>query len=1196
MLVFISSTYRDLKRERLAVQQALSQGEAQPWGMEFFNSSPDKPLSVCLENLRACSAVVLVIGARAGSLIADSDGLTYTGAEIKEARRLGLPVFPFILRCNGKTANDEPDGLLSDALERFRDQIQELTPAYFENLDELKFKVLVALKHWSEKGRPGSRKTFASFEEFFAEYQTVLARQRLFDFEQTLVGREEQIAELKTFVLGSHAVEIIVGRGGIGKTKLLHEFVKHLSDAKVMFLRRGAIWHRESENELPTGSLVVIADDAHRDTDLSRLIECMQTIRLRERTVKLIISCRPRGLNEVNSVLSRRYDPSEIVRMKTLDSLARADIRRIAVEELGNSNDPQLLEWLVDVSADAPLVTIVGARLIKHDKIHPSDIKSSEAFERLIFDRFIDELHTSSQPFPMRGLLELVAALAPDSFSSDSLTTEMADHLRCEKYEVCQALGALEESGLLVQSWQGLRIAPDVLADRVLERACVSPLGSTGYADAVVKRFGRHKRYGEILANLGEVDWRVIQKSGGKVTILDGVWVALVKQFRHANAADRCEILEMIKRSAIYKPDRALEICQLAMDTEAAQGGYPWTRKHADVLNEVGEIFKVIALHFEYVRESVTRLLDLWRKGVRGADRQLTNLAEIRPGVGVAARISELLAVVEPAIYDMSLYGPETSILDLIDQILKPEVDWQRTNEEEILLTAYPLNYPVVKPVRDWCFRILENCLCSSQPRIAMRALRSLLNVIGPHLAKFGRVVPAQEAEWQDDERMLAMEILSRRALREDTELALKQQIFAGMRKQHRLSLSKSVDVKRTELMAKMPRSEEFTSFDAFVTPDWDWDRTESFRGDRFERYNLWLNESVERFIYRHPTPAEQILRLEELTKILERSSIENEAMFAFVSMLAQKQSAFISEFMRYVSNAPHPRLGFEVRAVLGLLRDSQFEAYVNAGLSLAFHPLPEVALGLALASPCNTSLEIREEDLQIVERLTRHSAPRVRMQAFYCAGRAGKNNPSLAKRAAEIISETHLADAHLGWQFGNAIGEYGMPVTAFTKSQMERVLANLVAVDRLNGNGVHLQALLKEVAGVWPDLVAELLIERLKHSRQADPSYSCWGGLDLADLLAGLVESPLLRDLLRSVRDAAEMEGVSDDHGRDLFWALARSDMQADEVLSEWLSDPEPKRRDVADYWATSRGYRSPYTMLQINPQTTSEAVQNSV
>jgi hypothetical protein len=85
MVVFISSTFRDLRAEREAVQAALRQSDVAPWGMEFFVSSPSHPLDVCLENLRAADALVLIIGARAGSFIPGSNDVTYTGAEIEEA-------------------------------------------------------------------------------------------------------------------------------------------------------------------------------------------------------------------------------------------------------------------------------------------------------------------------------------------------------------------------------------------------------------------------------------------------------------------------------------------------------------------------------------------------------------------------------------------------------------------------------------------------------------------------------------------------------------------------------------------------------------------------------------------------------------------------------------------------------------------------------------------------------------------------------------------------------------------------------------------------------------------------------------------------------------------------------------------------------------------------------------------------------
>jgi hypothetical protein len=296
MLIFISSTYRDLIEERQAVQQALSQGEVQPWGMEFFNSSPDKPLSVCLDNVRACGAVVLLIGARAGSLVPSGDDYTYTGAEIDVARQIGRPIFPFILLRNGKPPNDEQPGALFDALERLRSDAQNQTPAYFSNLDELKFKVLAATAQWDKKGRPGARKTFASADEYFAEYAARPAAPRLFDFEQTLVGRGPEMAELKAFLAApTKTVLVLSGRGGIGKTRLLLEIARGTDARSVLFLRRDAIWHHESDKEVPAGDVVIIADDAHRDADLLRLSGCIKTLQAGQRCAKLIISCRPRG-------------------------------------------------------------------------------------------------------------------------------------------------------------------------------------------------------------------------------------------------------------------------------------------------------------------------------------------------------------------------------------------------------------------------------------------------------------------------------------------------------------------------------------------------------------------------------------------------------------------------------------------------------------------------------------------------------------------------------------------------------------------------------------------------------------------------------------------------------------------------------------------------------------------------------------
>src|ERR1700751_222465 len=110
MRVFISSTFRDLRPEREAAKEVLLQSELVPWGMELFVSQPSEPLDVCLEQVRLSDAVVLIIGFKAGSIIPDSPGMTYTGAEIELAQNLDKPVFPFFKTEGGTPANKEEPG------------------------------------------------------------------------------------------------------------------------------------------------------------------------------------------------------------------------------------------------------------------------------------------------------------------------------------------------------------------------------------------------------------------------------------------------------------------------------------------------------------------------------------------------------------------------------------------------------------------------------------------------------------------------------------------------------------------------------------------------------------------------------------------------------------------------------------------------------------------------------------------------------------------------------------------------------------------------------------------------------------------------------------------------------------------------------------------------------------------------------
>ena len=77
--------------------------------MESFGAQPDPPLDVCLRELRKSDVVVLIVGPRYGSLLLQ--GISYTQAEFREARALGIPVLAIRVPDAADLQQDEKDQL-----------------------------------------------------------------------------------------------------------------------------------------------------------------------------------------------------------------------------------------------------------------------------------------------------------------------------------------------------------------------------------------------------------------------------------------------------------------------------------------------------------------------------------------------------------------------------------------------------------------------------------------------------------------------------------------------------------------------------------------------------------------------------------------------------------------------------------------------------------------------------------------------------------------------------------------------------------------------------------------------------------------------------------------------------------------------------------------------------------------------------
>ena len=164
--------------------------------------------------------------------------------------------------------------------------------------------------------------------------------------------------ELHAFINDSDAtVAILSGRGGIGKSKLIRHWSSEVADWTVLFKKETVPISSTTENEVTGHKCLLVVDDAHRHRDIDGLLQLVKDLKAEGKTIKVLLSCRPIGIQRIDAALSRSFDPSAVVRLAELKRLSEADARALAEEVLGPEN-AQLVPYLVSVSKDTPLVAL----------------------------------------------------------------------------------------------------------------------------------------------------------------------------------------------------------------------------------------------------------------------------------------------------------------------------------------------------------------------------------------------------------------------------------------------------------------------------------------------------------------------------------------------------------------------------------------------------------------------------------------------------------------------------------------------------------------------------------------------------------------------------------------------------------------------------------------------------------------------
>jgi len=989
--------------------------------------------------------------------------------------------------------------------------------------------------------------------------------ERLFDYNQTLRGRRLRVQQLNGFLDDpTKRIAVLAGRGGVGKTKLLRDWSRDASGWQKLWVNPYGSWTAESPNEIPAAPALLIADDAHRYTDLDQLVDYVT--RLNEgHPVKLVVATRPSGNERVNEALSHQSDEFLVTRFDELPEPGSNATLEIAEEILG-ADQQQWAEDLTRVSLDTPLITVVGGRLIARGEIHPSLLGNHAAFRKAVFTKFGEECEGL---IPVGGkerkeVLQLIAAVQPVRDQDEEFANRAAAFLSLRPDQLWQGFDDLENRGILVRGRGGARIAPDLYGDFLLETASVTNHGApNGFADEVFNRFG-DTHLSNLLKNFAELDWRITQENP-ESRLLDNIWTSLYARFRGQDAPEREQFLREVKDIAVFQPVQVEELARIAMGQEAVTGR-GWggrTKTQEDVLEELVPLLGVTIYHEPTARDAFNRLWTLSQHASEKIHNPAQNVLKTAIGYHKLKNLAfndRILTFAEEKATESSAYDGVFTPLSLMDELLDREVEHTSYRAGSFTFTALPVNFPAIRPLRDRALQVVDNALKSGSPRISVEAVGSLGQVLRVFVPTLRNDLTQEEQQWQDDERDRVLDLLKVRITAGNLSLPLVWRINRVLKNAaKRDKQSPSIRQRAKALSTTLPELEYFDLFDIICTNEYEDGVSEMghvsiprARKDQEQRSFSDLRQ-------RCPEVSGQLAVIEDLS-MQARDARVNDQSFGNVFFELCQDRAFLEAVSEHLIN--HQRSILVPRANIPLsewrrIDPSQYLYYGRLFLGSSNLVLVRTVCFCVAGRPY-TEAPIAED-----VALTMLAGKRTEGYILGDVLRAIKWLVRFAPYrsiALNLFANIHVGnDELLAKEYCSDIGPYGIPPSFVDGPMAERVLNNLVDIQDLDTHAVG--SLLVYVGAVAPLAIVrfyEARILKQEQERQEDvftdyeaiPYSNSWSSLEQTREHADYPEA--IAQLVALIRRYPNYEFYL----APIFWHLATFDVATQSVLDQLLHE----------------------------------------
>ena len=1165
MKIFLSSSFRDLIRGRKIVLEALQRRQQSFAAMEFFLATAKTPLDTCLAELSNSDVVVVVVGLRSGSLLPDGS-MTYTLAEFEQARRDNRPILGFIKK---GWRNDETSPDKVDALNRLKAGIESyVTPTTFTTAHDLALKVIQSLDAWESEGRPGARKTFVSPAEYFGKAAPQFASE-LLDYSTTLVGRADEILNLNAFLAsGEKYVGVLSGRGGTGKSKLMHDWTKTVEGWEVVVLRYPPVWHVDSDKEIPAKPTVIVVDDAHRpelERDIAQVVEVFRTRRGRQR-LKLVFLMRPRAMSRFLVGLRQKIDESQVKEFPEIADLTESQAEELASEVLGSGHSFHA-KSLAQIAGRSPLVIVAGGRLIAEGKVDLSRLSGNAEFKRAVFDRFIDELHLEGPDFaldPPRPLIELIAALGPVDVRNEQFLQGTEVFLRAERDIVLKTIDALASRGIFSGDSGAVRILPDVLSDFILEESCVNRSGeSTLYADRLYAVFGSFL-FAQLMQNLAELDWR-FGRDGSALGFLDEIWQQIEGSFLTSEAHQRHKILKELSPAAFFQPERVLSLIEKARSNPVPDAEPQFRHFLKDqqkyVLSAAPRLLEATAHNMPHLQRSVDALWELSREEDfsenhdRTARNTLKRLASYQLNGWAAFNFAMLLQCVRLTKRRDAFERGFTPI-DIIDEILEREGEVDEFDGNVFRFGGFALNYSAVELLRKNAINFLEYLLAESDDRVAVRAIHSLDSLLHNYLNRIGHESTQEELDWQNAERLECLAVLQRRLLRSGVSLPVRSEIHDAIRSATGFNYTEPVRLECDRLWRQLQREPDLAIFDALTRREGDLplkDRNDP-AGSSTHQYAELIGEA--RAALDVLEPGARADKLAEFVKTAHEAGLETRGFGAILNSFSQDPGFIAILLDRLTKGEVESRFLQEISSVFGVLRLSNPQEYRRRARTA--RQIGPANLAVAASSALRVFNEsATNDDALLISEFARSEIPAVKRYVLYAIAYMGSNEIILPTLLDAALSVDIGRDPALADDLAEAFGPYGVPLKLLNDENARLLLAKFLPLEDLDAHQGAVPRFLSRMVGYFPEQVVGLLTERIsiEEQRRAERDWTFRAlGVSHHAVSFGGMPTEVIPELLRRALECYLRSARSAETAAELFWSIDPTWKCSFTVLAEKL------------------------------------------